>query len=106
MESKPNQPQTKQLARPEDSRVDSWNPDSILDTLMNNQDKFEQDWVETGLPKLVDTMIANYQTFGGMDHLEGRDLAVTKSGHRSFRRKYSQYFSQVISARKKSPKPT
>ena len=77
MESKPNQPQTKQFARPEDT-VDSWNPDRMLDTLMRNHDKVQQDWLEKGLPKLVDAMIANYQTFGGMDHLEGRDLPSRK----------------------------
>ena len=26
------------------------------------------------MPKLVDEMVANYEKFGGMDHLTGRDL--------------------------------
>ena len=54
--------------------ANSWNPDRVLDALMNNHDEVEQDWVEKGLPKLVDEMVANYEKFGGMDHLTGRDL--------------------------------
>ena len=54
--------------------ANSWNPDRVLDALMNNNDEVEQDWVEKGLPELVDEMVANYEKFGGMDHLTGRDL--------------------------------
>ena len=50
----------------------------MLDALMHNHDKIEQDWVEKGLPKLVDEMMANYVAFGGMDHLEGKDLPSKK----------------------------
>jgi len=50
----------------------------MLDTLMNNNDKVEKDWVEKGLPNLVDQIISNYESFGGMDHLEGRDLPSKK----------------------------
>jgi len=46
----------------------------MLETLMRNNDKVEQDWVEKGLPKLVDNIMDSYERFGGMDHLEGRDL--------------------------------
>lgn len=55
-----------------------WNPEKMLDTLLKNQDKVEENWVEEGLPKLVDKIIVNYQTFGGMDHLEGKDLPSKK----------------------------
>ena len=58
--------------------VDCWNPDRMIEVLMHNNDKVEHDWVERGLPKLVDEIIANYQAFGGMDHLEGRDLPSKK----------------------------
>lgn len=58
--------------------ADCWNPEKMLDTLMRNHDKVEQNWVEKGLPKLVDDIMVNYQTFGGMDHLEGRDLPSKK----------------------------
>ena len=50
----------------------------MLDTLMHNHDKVEQDWVEKGLPKLVDEIMNSYRKFGGMDHLEGRDLPSKK----------------------------
>jgi len=50
----------------------------MLATLMRNHDKVEQDWVEKGLPKLVDEIMDNYEQFGGMDHLEGRDLPSKK----------------------------
>jgi len=57
---------------------DCWNPDRMLATLMRNHDKVEQDWVETGVPKLVDEIMTSYRKFGGMDHLEGRDLPSKK----------------------------
>ncbi len=50
----------------------------MLITLMNNKEKVEKDWVEKGLPSLVEQIMANYQAFGGMDHLEGRDLPSKK----------------------------
>ncbi len=50
----------------------------MIATLMRNHDKVEQDWVEKGLPKLVDEMMTSYQKYGGMDHLEGRDLPSKK----------------------------
>ena len=57
---------------------DCWNPDRMLATLMHNHDKVEQDWVETRVPKLVDEIMNSYQKYGGMDHLEGRDLPSKK----------------------------
>ena len=50
----------------------------MLATLMHNHDKVEQDWVETRVPKLVDEIMTSYQKYGGMDHLEGRDLPSKK----------------------------
>jgi serine O-acetyltransferase len=61
-----------------DLQVDCWNPDRMLDVLMQNHEKVEQDWLEKGLPNLVDHMMINYKKFGGMDHLEGRDLPSKK----------------------------
>ncbi|HUJ84223.1 MAG TPA: serine O-acetyltransferase EpsC [Candidatus Acidoferrales bacterium] len=54
--------------------ADSWTPERVLDALMSKQAEVEQDWVEKGLSKLVDEMVASYEKFGGMDHLTGRDL--------------------------------
>jgi serine O-acetyltransferase len=55
-----------------------WNPEKMLDTLLKNTEVAEEKWVGTGLPKLVDKIIQNYETFGGMDHLEGKDLPSKK----------------------------
>jgi serine O-acetyltransferase len=80
MSAKANQPRPKNCEEcAEQNRdINCWNPDRILDALMRNHDKVEQDWVEKGLPKLVDEMMANYEVFGGMDHLEGKDLPSKK----------------------------
>jgi len=42
--------------------------------IMRGQETAENDWAEKGLPKLVDKIMENYETHGGIDHLEGRDL--------------------------------
>jgi serine O-acetyltransferase len=59
-------------------QIDCWSPEKMIESLMNHQGHIEQNWVEEDLPKLVDEVMANYQTFGGMDHLEGRDLPSKK----------------------------
>ncbi len=56
----------------------SWNPQKVLNKLMACQIKPVDNWVESGLPQVVNDVIANYQTFGGMDHLEGKDLPSKK----------------------------
>jgi serine O-acetyltransferase len=80
MSTKPNQfrPKDCQECKEKKFEADCWNPDRMLDALMRNNDKVEQDWVEKGLPKLVDEIMVNYQKFGGMDHLEGKDLPAKK----------------------------
>ena len=50
----------------------------MLDTLMRNNQTVEQDWVLKGVPTLVDDIMVSYEKFGGMDHLEGRDLPSKK----------------------------
>lgn len=61
-----------------DEEIYAWNPKKMLDALLTGQEKLENNWVEKGLPKLVDSIVRNYQTFGGMDHLEGKDLPSKK----------------------------
>ncbi len=61
-----------------DTETYSWNPEKVLKELMTCQLPPTNNWVELGLPKLVDDMIHNYETFGGMDHLEGKDLPSKK----------------------------
>jgi serine O-acetyltransferase len=55
-----------------------WDPEKMLDALLKNQEKVEEKWPERGLPKLVDDIIRSYETIGGMDHLEGKDLPSKK----------------------------
>lgn len=58
--------------------VDCWNPERMLDTLMRSEPKVEEDWMIKGIPELVDELLASYEKYGGMDHLEGRDLPSKK----------------------------
>jgi serine O-acetyltransferase len=51
-----------------------WNPEKMLETLLENNEETGEKGFETGLPKLVDEIVESYETFGGMDHLEGKDL--------------------------------
>jgi serine O-acetyltransferase len=80
MSSKANQPRSKECEKCIDKNSDTncWNQERMVDAVMRNQDKVEQNWVEEGLPLLVDEIMANYRTFGGMDHLEGKDLPSKK----------------------------
>jgi len=57
---------------------DCWNPDKMIEVLMENHHHSEERWAESGLPNLVDRLVTNYDTFGGMDHLEGKDLPSKK----------------------------
>ena len=79
MTSKSDLPQSK---RNEDSQnreeTYCWNQEKLLDALLKNQERIEEKWPEKGLPKLVDDIIGSYETIGGMDHLEGRDLPSRK----------------------------
>ena len=67
-----------QTCKEKNLHPDCWSPDRMLETLMHNKAKVEQDWLEKGLPLLVDEILDNYIKFGGMDHLEGRDLPSKK----------------------------
>ncbi len=56
----------------------SLNPEKMLSQLVTCGQKPADKWVETGLPQLVDDIVKNYSTYGGMDHLEGKDLPSKK----------------------------
>ena len=62
----------------QDDQIYAWNPEKMLDALLTGQEKMQNNWVEKGLPKLVDCVVKNYESFGGMDHLEGKDLPSKK----------------------------
>ncbi|MCW4044105.1 MAG: serine acetyltransferase [Candidatus Bathyarchaeota archaeon] len=55
-----------------------WNPRKMLETMMKDQKTLKNNWSENDLPKLVDEIIRNYEQFGSMDHLEGKDLPSKK----------------------------
>ena len=57
---------------------DCWNPDKMIEVLMGKHHQSEICWVEKGLPNLVEKIVANYDVFGGMDHLDGKDLPSKK----------------------------
>jgi len=52
----------------------AWSPEQMLEMIMKGQETMEDKWVEEGLPKLVDEIMENYERYGGINHLEGRDL--------------------------------
>ena len=52
----------------------AWSPEQILKTIMEEQEKVEDNWVEEGLSKLVEEIVENYKRSGGIDSLEGKDL--------------------------------
>jgi serine O-acetyltransferase len=58
----------------QDAETYCWTPEKMLEALMKGQESLENNWAETGLPLLVDKILRNYETFGGMDHLAGKDL--------------------------------
>jgi len=80
LKPKSDQPQQKKKVRLENQDIDAycWNPKKMLETLMKDQTGLKNNWSETDLPKLVDEIIRNYETFGSMDHLEGKDLPSKK----------------------------
>ena len=55
-----------------------WNHEKMVNTLMNGSKSLNLSWSEKGLRQLVDEIVNNYETFGGMDHLEGKDLPSKK----------------------------
>jgi len=55
-----------------------WDAEKMLDNLLKNHEDRGKKGFETGLPMLVDSIVESYETFGGMDHLEGKDLPSKK----------------------------
>lgn len=80
MSPKSGKPKTskKEAEKNQVEQVFTWNPEKMLTALLSGQEKLENNWVEKGLPKLVDGIIENYEAFGGMNHLEGKDLPSKK----------------------------
>ena len=80
MKAKSNRSQQrkKELVENQDAETYSWTPEKMLEALMKGQESLENNWAETGLPLLVDKIMKNYEAFGGMDHLGGKDLPSKK----------------------------
>ena len=55
-----------------------WAQGRMVDALMKEPKRLERNWSDAGLPQLVDKIMKNYETFGGMDHLAGKDLPSKK----------------------------
>ena len=51
-----------------------WDSEIIIETLKNKLDIGEKKWMEKRLPKLVEEISENYAVYGGINHLDGKDL--------------------------------
>jgi serine O-acetyltransferase len=70
--------QKKQLAENGENMARCWTPEEMVDALMKEPKGIDYNWSDKALPELVDKIMNTYETFGGMDHLEGKDLPSKK----------------------------
>jgi serine O-acetyltransferase len=54
------------------------NPENLIKSFMHKQIVNEEQWFKNGLPNLVEKISENYETYGGMNHLDGKDLPSRK----------------------------
>ena len=59
-------------------KIQCWNREKMLETLLNNSESVEENWSYKELPIIAEEILKNYEKIGGMDHLEGRDLPAKK----------------------------
>ena len=59
-------------------KIQCWNREKMLETLLNNSESVEENWSETELPIIAEEILKNYEKIGNMEHLEGRDLPSKK----------------------------
>ncbi len=52
----------------------AWSPEQMLEIIMKGQETMEDNWVEAGLPNLVEKIMENYKRYECMESLEGKDL--------------------------------
>ena len=55
-----------------------WNPKTIREALKSKDVVDEKSWKQTSLPKLVKEISENYDVYGGINHLDGKDLPSKK----------------------------
>jgi len=51
-----------------------WSEDQILEMIKRTKETKAENWLNDGLPKLVDGIMENYEKYGNIQHLEGEDL--------------------------------
>ena len=51
-----------------------WNPENMIKNLIDKKIVDKEKWLTKGLPELVEKISENYETYGGMNHLDGKDL--------------------------------
>ena len=55
-----------------------WNPENIIKNCMDKTIGEEENWIEKGLPDLVQKISENYEIYGGINHLDEKDLPSKK----------------------------
>ncbi|MCW4018447.1 MAG: serine acetyltransferase [Candidatus Bathyarchaeota archaeon] len=75
---KPSAASKEKTSPKDDKEAHAWNPEKMLQKLMTCDIKLQENWVEEGLPELINEVVSNYESCGGMDHLEGKDLPSKK----------------------------
>jgi len=54
------------------------NPENMIKNILNKPIAKEENWIEKGLPELVEKISENYETYGGINHLDEKDLPSRK----------------------------
>ena len=62
------------LIEKEEDIIYYWTPEQTIETISKEEEFGEEDWIEDGLPKLVEDIMDNYDEYGGINHIEGKDL--------------------------------
>jgi serine O-acetyltransferase len=60
------------------SDILEWNPEKIALTLKNKPVIEDKNWIKNSLPKLSEKISENYEIYGGINHLDGKDLPTKK----------------------------
>jgi serine O-acetyltransferase len=74
MPSKSNPPNQKKKKSQTRGKKYCWNQEKMLKTLLKDSKEIFNEGFKAGLPRLVGNITESYETFGGMDHLQGKDL--------------------------------
>jgi serine O-acetyltransferase len=55
-----------------------WNPENLMKNIMEKPIIIDENWIEKGLPDLVQQISENYEIYGGINHLDEKDLPSKK----------------------------